>query len=102
MTSIHPLKGGNYHLGTSAMVLPLLLQCPRLRQSHGAARTAFALQHCSPERGGSPKQVAYYGWSDGIWRRVKSLSELRSFLESTPPEDPPDTAQAMSMFEDTA
>ena len=54
------------------------------------------------ERGGSTKQVAYYGWSDGIWRRVKSLSELRSFLESTPPEDPPDTAQAMSMFEDTA
>ena len=51
------------------------------------------------ERGGSPKQVAYYGWSDGSWRRVKSLSELRSFLESTPPEHPPDTAQAMSMFE---
>ena len=51
------------------------------------------------ERGGSPKQVAYYGWSDGSWRRVKSLSELRSFLESTPPEHPPDTTPAMSMFE---
>ena len=54
------------------------------------------------ERGGSSKQVAYYGWSQDGWRRVDSLSELRSFLESTPPEHPPDTAQAISMFENAS
>ena len=54
------------------------------------------------ERVGSSKQVAYYGWSDGGWRPVRFLSELRSFLETAPPEHPPDTTQAISMFEDTA
>ena len=54
------------------------------------------------ERVGTSKQVGYYGWSDASWRRVKSLIELRSFLEAMPPDHPPDTAQAIRMFESTA
>ena len=54
------------------------------------------------EKGGSPKIVGYYGWSAGSWRRVKSLSELMTFLESTPPELPPDATPAIRMFENAA
>ena len=51
------------------------------------------------EKGGSPKLVAYYGWSAGSWRMVKSLGELRTFLESTPPDLPPDATPAIGMFQ---
>ena len=51
------------------------------------------------ERGGSPRQVAYYGWSDGSWRRVSSLGELRSFLETSPSGINPDTTPAIRMFQ---
>ena len=45
------------------------------------------------------KVVGYYGWVDGQWQPIKSLSDLRSLLEVTPSGGRPDSSSAILMFE---
>ena len=47
------------------------------------------------------KVVGYYGWVDGRWRAVNSLSALRVLLDATPPDETPDAGSALQMFENS-
>ena len=53
------------------------------------------------ERHGDRKIVGYYGWRDGRWRPVNSLSGLRTLLDNVPPTETPDAVPAMRMFKES-
>ena len=50
------------------------------------------------ERHGDGKVVGYYGWTDGRWVPVNSLTELRLLMDSKPIIEAPDAHTAMLMF----
>lgn len=53
------------------------------------------------ERNEGRRSVGYYGWADGRWNAVSSLDGLRSMLGRSPSGTTPDTAPAVSLFENS-
>ena len=73
---------------------------PTFERLMALAATRPRLNVARLERNGEPKTIGYYGWANGNWRRVRSLDELRAFLNAAPPDKVPDIAPAMGMFEE--
>ena len=53
------------------------------------------------ERQVDRKVVGYYGWVDGRWQPIRTLTGLRSQLDGMPPAEAPEAGPAVRVFEST-